>query len=128
MTPFADRQIGALSGGQRQRAFLARALAQQAPLLVMDEPFAGVDARTEAALLDLLTEVRDDAAHPTRSVVLVHHDLGTVRARFDHALVLNVRAIAEGPVAETIVPDVLRRAYGAAAGDADTEDVTAWAR
>jgi manganese/zinc/iron transport system ATP- binding protein len=128
MTAFADRQIGALSGGQRQRAFLARALAQQAPVLVMDEPFAGVDARTEAALLDLLGEVRDDPAHPTRSVVLVHHDLGTVRTRFDHVLVLNVRTIAEGPVRDVLVPEVLRRAYGAGAGDADAEDVTAWAR
>jgi manganese/zinc/iron transport system ATP- binding protein len=126
MAAYADRQIGALSGGQRQRAFLARALAQEAPVLVMDEPFAGVDARTESALLDLLTELRDEDG---RSVVLVHHDLGTVRARFDHALVLNVRTIAQGPVREVLVPEVLRRAYGAGAGDVagtDDADVTAW--
>jgi manganese/zinc/iron transport system ATP- binding protein len=109
MTAYAGRQIGELSGGQRQRVFLARALAQDAAVLLMDEPFAGVDARTEAALLELLAEQRDAG----RSVVVVHHDLGTVRRSFDWALVLNVRAIACGPVGEVIVPDVLGRAYGA---------------
>jgi manganese/zinc/iron transport system ATP- binding protein len=109
MRAYARRQIGELSGGQRQRVFLARALAQDAPVLVMDEPFAGVDARTEAALLALLAEQRADG----RSVVVVHHDLGTVRRAFDWALVLNVQAIAGGPVDEVLVPDVLARAYGA---------------
>jgi manganese/zinc/iron transport system ATP- binding protein len=122
MTPYAGRQIGELSGGQRQRAFLARALAQDAPVLVMDEPFAGVDARTEAALLALLAELRD---RDGRSVVLVHHDLATVRERFDHVLLLNVRAIAEGPPREVLVPEVLGRAYGA--GAAGAEDAVAWA-
>ena len=109
MSAYARRQIGELSGGQRQRVFLARALAQDAPVLVMDEPFAGIDARTEAALLELLGEQRDAG----RSVIVVHHDLGTVRRAFDWALVLNVRAIASGPVDEVIVPEVLGRAYGA---------------
>jgi manganese/zinc/iron transport system ATP- binding protein len=111
MSPLADRQIGALSGGQRQRVFVARALAQRTPVLVMDEPFAGIDARTEAALLELLGELRDQG----RSVIVVHHDLGTVRASFDWALLLNVRTIACGPVAETLTAENLRRAYGAAA-------------
>jgi manganese/zinc/iron transport system ATP- binding protein len=109
MAAYARRQIGELSGGQRQRVFLARALAQDAPVLVMDEPFAGIDARTEAALLELMAEQRDAG----RSVIVVHHDLGTVRRAFDWALVLNVRAIACGPVDEVIVPEVLGRAYGA---------------
>jgi manganese/zinc/iron transport system ATP- binding protein len=126
MTAYARRQIGELSGGQRQRVFLARALAQDAPVLVMDEPFAGVDARTESALLALLAEQRDEG----RSVVLVHHDLGTVRRAFDWALVLNVRAIAGGPVEDVLVPDVLARAYGAQGpedghGDDDLEAL-AW--
>ena len=108
MAAFARRQIGRLSGGQRQRVFLARALAEEAPVLLMDEPFAGVDARTEAALLDLLGELRA-AGH---SVVVVHHDLGTVRRAFDWALVLNVRAVACGPVIAALAPDVLARAYG----------------
>jgi manganese/zinc/iron transport system ATP- binding protein len=124
MRAYARRQIGELSGGQRQRVFLARALAQEADVLLMDEPFAGVDARTEAALLALLAEQRDEG----RSVVVVHHDLGTVRRAFDWALVLNVRAIACGPVADVLVPDVLARAYGAhEAGEPDEDaEALAW--
>jgi manganese/zinc/iron transport system ATP- binding protein len=113
MEAYGRRQIGELSGGQRQRVFLARALAQDAEVLLMDEPFAGVDARTEVALLELMGELRDGG----RSVVAVHHDLGTVRRAFDWALVLNVRAVACGPAAEVIVPPVLARAYGASEGD-----------
>jgi manganese/zinc/iron transport system ATP- binding protein len=118
MAAYGGRQIGELSSGQRQRVFLARALAQDAPVLLMDEPFAGIDARTEATLLELLGELRDGG----RSVVVVHHDLGTVRRAFDWALVLNVRTIACGPVGEVIVPDVLGRAYGARGGDEDAGD------
>jgi len=112
MSALAGRQIGRLSGGQRQRAFVARALAQEAALLVLDEPFVGIDARTEAALLDVLTGLRDEGG----SVVMVHHDLQTVRDVVDHALLLNVRVIAEGPPAEVLAPERLRRAYGEAAG------------
>jgi manganese/zinc/iron transport system ATP- binding protein len=123
MTAFARRQIGELSGGQRQRVFLARALAQEAPVLLMDEPFSGIDARTEAAVLDLLRELRDDG----RSIVVVHHDIGTVRRAFDWALLLNVRAVACGPAHEVIVPELLRRAYGGAAAGDDEDDVEALA-
>ena len=127
MSELADRQIGRLSGGQRQRIFLARALAQQAPVLIMDEPFAGIDARTEAAMLAVLRELRDAG----RSVIVVHHDLGTVRAAFDWALLLNVRAVACGPPAEALGSQNLRRAYGAATptggGDGAGEETT-WAR
>ena len=111
MEPFAGRQIGQLSGGQRQRVFVARALAQEAELLVLDEPFAGIDVRTEAALLKLLAELRDREG---RSVVMVHHDLQTVRATVDWVLLLNVRAVAAGPAATTMTPENLRRTYGAA--------------
>lgn len=122
MTDYGSRQIGQLSGGQRQRVFIARALAQQAPVMVMDEPFAGVDERTEATLLELLAGFRDEG----RSVIVVHHDVGTVRAAFDWALLLNVRAVAAGPVAEVLTPDILRRAYGAAAGRGDEREAV-WA-
>ncbi|OZM84404.1 metal ABC transporter ATP-binding protein [Pseudonocardia sp. MH-G8] len=109
MAGFGRRQIGQLSGGQRQRVFLARALAQQAPVLVMDEPFAGIDARTQADLLALLGELRDAGG----SVVVVHHDMAQVRAAFDWTLLLNVRALGCGPTAEVLTPETVRAAYGA---------------
>lgn len=112
MSPYAERQIGQLSGGQRQRVFIARALAQQARLLVLDEPFAGIDTRTEASILDLLVQLRDGG----RTIVVVHHDIETVRARFDWALLLNVRAVSCGPVADALAPEHVRRAYGAPLG------------
>lgn len=121
MTPFARRQIGELSGGQRQRVFIARALAQRAPLMLLDEPFAGVDARTEASLLDLLAEL----AREGTTIVVVHHDIGVVRARFEWALLLNVRTIACGPVAAALAPDALRRAYGI--GGEAVEEAMPWA-
>ncbi len=111
MTPFARRQIGELSGGQRQRVFVARALAQRADLLMLDEPFAGIDARTEAALLDLFADLRDREG---RSIIVVHHDLHTVRTAFDWVLLLNVRPVAEGPAPGVLTAENLRRAYGAA--------------
>ncbi|MHA6626790.1 metal ABC transporter ATP-binding protein [Pseudonocardia sichuanensis] len=109
MAGFGRRQIGQLSGGQRQRVFLARALAQQAPVLVMDEPFAGIDARTQADLLSLLGELRDGGG----SVVVVHHDMAQVRAAFDWTLLLNVRALGCGPTAEVLTQETVRAAYGA---------------
>ena len=111
MTRYGDRQIGQLSGGQRKRVFIARALAQDAEILMLDEPFAGVDARTAGEILDLLAGLRDRAG---RSVVLVHHDLATVRAAFDHAVLLNTRVVAQGPPADALRPEMLRAAYGAA--------------
>lgn len=119
MAAYAKRQIGQLSGGQRQRVFFARALAQDAPLLVMDEPFAGIDARTQESLLGLLGELRDEG----RSIVIVHHDLAGVRQKFDWALLLNVRAIACGPVGEALSPQNLARAYGAPAESDEVESV-----
>jgi manganese/zinc/iron transport system ATP- binding protein len=104
----AGRQISQLSGGQQQRVFLARALAQDARLYLMDEPFAGVDATTERAILTLLKELRSQG----RTVVAVHHDLQTVADYFDRVVLLNMRLVAEGPVSETFTPENLQRTYG----------------
>ena len=119
MAGYGRRQIGRLSGGQRQRVFLARALAQRAPVLVMDEPFAGIDARTQADLLDLLREMRSGGA----SVIVVHHDMAQVRAAFDWTLLLNVRALGCGPTGEVLTPEAVRLAYGVPGTDIDTADV-----
>ena len=108
MTAFADRQISQLSGGQQQRVFLARALAQDARVYLMDEPFQGVDAKTERAIVTLLQELRGQG----RTVVVVHHDLQTVAEYFDWAMLVNVRRIAVGPVAEAFTEENLRVAYG----------------
>lgn len=109
LTDFARRQIGALSGGQQQRVFLARALAQRADILLLDEPFAGVDAATEKALVQVLHALRGEG----RAIVAVHHDLATVPAYFDHVLLLNRRCIAEGPVATAFTEKALAQTYGA---------------
>jgi manganese/zinc/iron transport system ATP- binding protein len=108
MADYADRQISQLSGGQQQRVFLARALAQEATLYFMDEPFAGVDAATETAIVDVLRRLKQEG----RTVVAVHHDLQTVPEYFEHVLLLNGRVIAAGPVDEAFTPDNLRRTYG----------------
>jgi len=108
MQDHADRQISQLSGGQQQRVFIARALVQDAPILILDEPMAGVDASTEAIIIALLKRLRDEG----RTVIVVHHDLTTVQSYFDWLVMLNLRIIAQGPVAETYTPDNLRAAYG----------------
>ena len=108
MADLAHRQIGALSGGQQQRVFLARALAQDATIYLMDEPFAGVDAATEGAILETLDTLR--AAH--KLVVVVHHDLQTVRRDFTDVLVLNRTVISAGPMSLAFTEGVLQRAYG----------------
>ena len=108
MAAFAHRQIGQLSGGQQQRVFLARALAQEADLYVMDEPFAGVDAATERAIVAVLKELNAEG----RTIICVHHDLSTVCDYFDHVLLLNVRKIASGPVATTFSAENLQATYG----------------
>ena len=112
MLDCAGRQIGQLSGGQQQRVFLARALVQDAAVYLMDEPFQGVDAVTEKAVVELLREMRSRG----KTVVVVHHDLSTVPAYFDWVTLLNVRKIASGPVAEVFTDDNLRRTYGQRTG------------
>lgn len=108
MADFADRQIGQLSGGQQQRVFLARALAQDADLYLLDEPFAGVDAATEKAIIAVLKSLRAEG----KTVVVVHHDLATVSDYFDNVFLINTRKVAEGPVAEAFTADTLQSAYG----------------
>ena len=108
MEAYTTRQISQLSGGQQQRVFLARALVQDATVYLMDEPFQGVDATTERAIVTLLQELRANG----KTVVVVHHDLQTVTDYFDWVMLLNIRRIASGPVDETFTPDNLRETYG----------------
>ncbi len=108
MRRYAERQISQLSGGQQQRVFLARALVQDAQIYLMDEPFQGVDATTERAIVSLLQELRRSG----KTVVVVHHDLQTVPEYFDWTALLNVRLIASGPVKEVFTEENLRQTYG----------------
>jgi manganese/zinc/iron transport system ATP- binding protein len=108
MADYAGRQISQLSGGQQQRVFLARALVQDASIYLMDEPFQGVDATTERAIVRLLQELRSRGS----TVAVVHHDLQTVPEYFDWVLLLNVRRIAAGPVDEIFTEENLRATYG----------------
>ncbi|MEL7473962.1 MAG: metal ABC transporter ATP-binding protein [Planctomycetota bacterium] len=104
----ARRQIGRLSGGQQQRVFLARALAQEADLYFMDEPFAGVDAATERAIVDVLRAMRTDG----KTVVAVHHDLQSVPEYFDEVILLNMRVVAAGPIDQVFTRENLHKTYG----------------
>lgn len=108
MADFADRQIGQLSGGQQQRVFMARALAQNADLYLLDEPFAGVDAATEKAIIAVLKSLREQG----KTIAVVHHDLATVADYFDRALLLNVRKVAEGAVSDVFTAENLNATYG----------------
>lgn len=108
MLPFADRQIANLSGGQQQRVFLARALAQESDLYFMDEPFSGVDAATEAAIIELLHELRNRG----KTILVVHHDLPTARNYFDMLLLLNMRVVAFGKTEEVFTYELLQKTYG----------------
>lgn len=108
MLEFAQRQISQLSGGQQQRVFIARSLAQQADLYLMDEPFVGVDAATEESILRLLSEMKKEG----KTVVIVHHDLQTAYEYFDHIVLLNTRLVASGPKDEVFTPKLLQEAYG----------------
>lgn len=108
MEEFASRQISRLSGGQQQRVFLARALVQDAQLYFMDEPFQGVDAVTERAIVDLLHDLRAEG----KTVIVVHHDLQTVTEYFDWIALLNVRCIACGAVNDVFTPQNLRATFG----------------
>ncbi len=108
MADYAKRQISQLSGGQQQRVFLARALAQDASLYLMDEPFASVDASTEKAIVNVLRTLREAG----KTVLVVHHDLQTAPQYFDHVLLLNMRVVAHGPTAEVFTHDNLRKTYG----------------
>jgi manganese/zinc/iron transport system ATP- binding protein len=112
MGDYARRPIAQLSGGQQQRVLLARALVQRAEIVLLDEPFQGVDAPTERAIIGVL----DGLAADGRTVMVVHHDLQTVTEYFDEVVLLNVRAIAFGPVARVFTEENLRLAFGGRVG------------
>ena len=108
MLPFAKRQIAQLSGGQQQRVFLARALAQDADIYLMDEPFAGVDAASESAIFKILEFMRSEG----KTIVVVHHDLQTAAQYFDWAILLNTRLVGSGPIDKIFTSELLQEAYG----------------
>ncbi|MDQ0875512.1 manganese/zinc/iron transport system ATP- binding protein [Paenibacillus sp. V4I3] len=118
MADFADRQISQLSGGQQQRIFLARALAQDASLYFMDEPFVGVDAATEKAIITLLGELKKQG----KTVLVVHHDLSTVKEYFDWVILLNVGLVDIGPTNEVFTKEKLQQTYGGKLAIWDRED------
>ncbi|MGE4341588.1 MAG: metal ABC transporter ATP-binding protein [Bacilli bacterium] len=107
MLEFKHRQISELSGGQQQRVFLARALVQEADIYLMDEPFVGVDAKTEKAIVLLLKELKDE----NKTVVVVHHDLQTVKAYFDYVTLLNRKVIAFGRVEDVFTDELVKKTY-----------------
>ncbi|MFG0265693.1 MAG: metal ABC transporter ATP-binding protein [Rhodopirellula sp. JB055] len=104
----AHRQISQLSGGQQQRTFLARALVQNADLYLMDEPLAAVDAATEAAIIDLLRQMRADG----KTAVVIHHDLQSVPDYFDYVVLLNMRVVASGKTKDVFTSENLQKTYG----------------
>lgn len=109
MQSFARRQIAQLSGGQQQRVFLARALAQESELYLLDEPFAGVDAASEESIIGLLRNLRNAG----KTVVIVHHDLQSAAAYFDNIAMINTRLVAFGPAQTVLSAENLAKAYGA---------------
>ena len=108
MLGFAKRQISQLSGGQQQRLFLARAIAQQGELFLMDEPFAGVDIATEEMIVDLLKEMKGQG----KTLVIVHHDLHTAQSYFDHLVLMNTRLVACGKTSDVFTDQILTDTYG----------------
>ncbi len=108
MEAFAHRQISQLSGGQQQRVFLARALTQQADIYLMDEPFAGVDAATEKALIGIMKHLTEQG----KTLIVVHHDLQSVATYFDWLIMLNLRLVASGPTEEVFQQAALEETYG----------------
>ncbi|MFJ7934753.1 metal ABC transporter ATP-binding protein [Sporosarcina sp. NPDC096371] len=108
MLAFQNRQIGELSGGQQQRVFLARALAQQADLFLLDEPFVGIDVTSEEMIVNILKELRDEG----KTIIVVHHDLTKAEKYFDELLLLNKELIAKGSVKEVFTPRTIASAYG----------------
>jgi len=108
MHKFADRQIRNLSGGQQQRIFLARSLAQESDVYFLDEPFVGVDAKTEKAIFNLMKELKDNG----KTILVVHHDLGKVLEYFDKLILINQTLIAYGKTKDVFTPDTINKTYG----------------
>ncbi|MDH2997334.1 manganese transporter [Pasteurellaceae bacterium LFhippo2] len=103
-----DRQIGELSGGQKKRVFLARALAQESRVILLDEPFTGVDVKTENAIMDLLKQLRDEG----HLILVSTHNLGSVPSFCDQAVMINRTVLASGPIHSTFTPENLERVFG----------------
>ncbi|WP_086313888.1 ABC transporter ATP-binding protein [Enterococcus sp. 7F3_DIV0205] len=110
---FAKRQIGELSGGQLQRVFIARVLAQEADIIVLDEPFVGIDMTSEKVIMDILKQLKEAG----KTIVIVHHDLHKVAHYFDEVIILKKKLIACGPVATTFTNKNIQLAYGETMGD-----------
>ncbi|MEI6712896.1 MAG: metal ABC transporter ATP-binding protein [Verrucomicrobiota bacterium] len=108
LTPLQDRQISALSGGQQQRVFLARAIAQEAHVFLLDEPFTGLDQPSQESLKRLLKDLRNQG----KLILVSHHDLSTVEELFDQVLMINGELIAAGPVKDTLTRENLEKTYG----------------
>lgn len=108
MLDFAKRHISELSGGQQQRVFIARALAQEADLYFMDEPFSGVDMASEKAIVDILLELQKEG----KTIFVVHHDLQSAMDYFDWMILINKRIVASGPMREVFTTEVLQNTYG----------------
>ena len=120
MADLCEQQIGQLSGGQQQRVFLARALAQDAQIYLLDEPFSGVDAATERAIINVLKSLKSR----NKSVIAVHHDLATVRDYFDYVLMINIKKIAEGSIKDTFTNKNLQSTYGGKLALAHVEELS----
>ena len=108
MLDFADRHISELSGGQQQRVFIARALAQEAEIYFMDEPFSGVDMASEKAIVDILLKLQEEG----KTIFVVHHDLQSAMDYFDWMIFLNTRIVASGPLSEVFTTEILQNTYG----------------
>ncbi len=108
MLAFKNRQIAQLSGGQQQRVFLARALTQEADIYFMDEPFAGIDASTEKAIIQIMKKLANEG----KTLVVVQHDLQSVSNYFDWVILLNLRLVACGPTKEVFTNELLEETYG----------------
>lgn len=108
MSGFSQRQIGELSGGQFQRVLIARTLLQEAEFIFLDEPFVGIDAASEAIILDILKRFRDEG----KIIFIVHHDLGKVREYFDELVMLNQSLIACGPTDTVFTEGNLQKTFG----------------
>ena len=107
MTEFVDRQIGELSGGQQQRVFIARALCQDSDIFLMDEPFVGVDAKTEKIIISILK----DLASKGKTILVVHHDLESVQAYFDRVILINQKLIAYGDTSIVFTKENITKAF-----------------
>lgn len=109
ITDLANRQIGTLSGGQQQRVFLARALCQEADILLLDEPFVGVDITTEEHIIRVLRKLSKEE----KTLLVVHHDLATVKTYFDEVILINQRLVAYGDTESTFISENIAKTYGA---------------